>query len=92
MRTGIRSLQPNPFNPRTVVHFDLERPARVDLRVLDVRGALVRRLLTEDLPAGRHQQVWNGVDHRGRQVASGVYFVAFSADGVRDVQKAVLLK
>lgn len=91
-RTTLRSLQPNPFNPRTVVHFDLEQGGHVDLRVLDLRGALVTRLLAAELPAGRHHATWNGQDRRGRPVASGVYFVALSANGIREVKKAVLVK
>ncbi len=56
---------PNPFpNPATgrsgtCVWFDLARPGRVRLEVLDVRGHLVRRLIPssrfpEELPAGRY--------------------------------------
>ncbi len=56
---------PNPFpNPATgrsttCVWFDLARPGRVRLEILDVRGHLVRRLIPstrfpEQLPAGRY--------------------------------------
>lgn len=56
---------PNPFpNPATgrsgtCVWFDLARPGRVRLEVLDLRGHLVRRLIPssrfpEELPAGRY--------------------------------------
>jgi len=88
----LRSVQPNPFNPRTVVHFEIERDAPVALTVFDVRGARVRKLIDGARTAGRHQAVWDGVDDAGRRVASGVYFVELRAAGVRDVTKAVLLK
>jgi hypothetical protein len=91
-RTTLLPLQPNPFNPRTVVAFDLDRDTAVDLRVLDLRGALVRTLVHESMPRGHHETVWNGLDDRGRKVASGVYFVSLQAAGIRDVKKAVLVK
>ncbi len=92
VQTRLRSVQPNPFNPRTVVTFDLLRSGPVGLRVFDLRGGLVRTLVDEVRTAGRHEVTWEGLDDRGHRVASGVYFVALEAQGVRDVRKAVLVK
>ncbi len=64
---------PNPFNPSTTIVFELPRDMRVQLAVYDVRGNLVRTLLSETMPAGRCEVPWNGRDRGGRQVASGVY-------------------
>ena len=66
--------QPNPFNPRTMLAFDLPAPAaQVRLRLYDLQGRLVASLVDGPLPAGRHAVAWNGVDDSGRAVASGVY-------------------
>ncbi len=67
------SNHPNPFNPRTVLSFEAGGAGRVDLAIFDLRGRLVRTLVSEPLPAGRHEVVWDGMDQTGRHVASGTY-------------------
>ena len=65
---------PNPFNPRTVISFDLAAGGDVDLDVYDLSGARVRTLLGgAPLEAGRHEAVWRGDDDKGRRVSAGVY-------------------
>ncbi len=84
---------PNPFNPATEIRFDLPRDGRVQLRVYDVRGAVVRSLIDEDLPAGTdHIARWNGVDDRGAAAASGVYFYKLETEGESIVGKMALVR
>lgn len=91
-RFGLREIAPNPFNPRTSVAFELEDTVPATLEVFDLRGKHVRRLHRGVLDAGVHRVTWNGLDDRGRSVASGVYFVRLEAAGRVDTRKAVLLK
>jgi subtilisin family serine protease len=65
---------PNPFNPSTKISFALPARGLVDLRVFDVRGALVRTLVSGDLEPGFHDYTWEGRSDDGVQVPSGVYF------------------
>lgn len=83
---------PNPFNPRTVLRFQLAESGTVELVVFDALGRLVRVLEGGELPAGSHEAVWNGIDVRGRVVASGVYFASLRTQRGRSVQRMVLLK
>ena len=84
---------PNPFNPQTSIRFQLPSASRVWLRVFDVLGQEVTALATgEELSAGLHQLEWNGQDHSGRAVASGVYLYALEADSFRQVRKLLLLR
>jgi len=83
---------PNPFNPSTTIAWTLQRPGPVQLRVFDVRGAVVRTLVSGDAAAGEHRDTWDGRDDGGRRVASGVYFYRLeTADAVRS-RSMVLLK
>jgi hypothetical protein len=41
---------------------------------------------------GRQSVVWDGDDHRGRAVASGVYFVKMDVGGEEYTQRMTLLK
>jgi hypothetical protein len=83
---------PNPCNPATTIAFELAEPARVDLGIYDLGGALVNRLVAESLPGGRHEVPWRGVDRSGRPVPSGVYLIHLATGNLRDVQKLMLLK
>ena len=84
---------PNPFNPQTVLRYDLPRASQVSLAVYDVSGARVRVLRDGDLePAGRREAVWNGCDDAGLRVASGVYFCKIEAEGFRATQRMMLVK
>ena len=65
---------PNPFNPSTKISFALPARGLVDLRVFDVRGALVRTLVAGELEPGFHDYAWEGRSDDGVQVPSGVYF------------------
>lgn len=73
---------PNPFNPRTVLGFELARPARAGIRVLTLRGEEVCVLGGEAYPAGRHELEWRGLDHAGRSVPSGTYLAQLHVDGI----------
>ncbi len=83
---------PNPFNPRTVVAFDLARGGPVRLDVYDVRGRLVRRLADSVFAAGRHVVTWDGRDGRGAEPASGIYFCRLHTDEGAQVHKMTLLR
>jgi serine protease len=83
---------PNPFNPTTTIDFDLPRATHVSLAVYAVDGRLVRSLVDEVRPAGRHQAAWDGRDNAGNAMASGTYLYRFEADGRSLARKMQLLK
>jgi hypothetical protein len=92
LETRISSIHPNPFNPQTTVAFELSTAARVVIRIYDVRGALVRSLVDNEMSSGTHSAVWNGVDDAGRSATSGIYFVRMVAGTHSEVRKIVMLK
>ena len=83
---------PNPFNPETTIRFDLPHDSAVRLEVYDVLGQQVRMLVTEELPAGVHQTIWDGRNKLGEQVGSGVYFYRLQAGSFSQMQRMLLLK
>jgi subtilisin-like proprotein convertase family protein len=90
--TRLLGNSPNPFNPRTVVAFELARPGRVILKIYDLRGRLVRTLADTDLIAGRHEVIWDGLDRQGSPTASGVYFTEMRAEGTATFSKMTLVR
>ncbi|MBD3383838.1 T9SS type A sorting domain-containing protein [candidate division KSB1 bacterium] len=82
---------PNPFNPVTVISYQLSSPARVDITVHDIRGRQVAVLAQGHLEIGFHKTIF---DASG--LAAGVYFIRLIAVAKSDYfetsQKILFLK
>ena len=68
---------PNPFNSSTIISFTIPpwlENSNADLSLYDVQGRLVKRLLSQKLPAGNFSTRWDGTSNSGYTVATGVYF------------------
>ncbi len=90
---ALHGAAPNPFNPSTVIAFDLPRAEAVTLRVYDAAGRLVRTLLAgEPGLAGANRVTWNGRDDGGRQAASGVYLYRLQTPAHEAVGRMTLVK
>lgn len=83
---------PNPFNPSTTLSFALEFGSDVKLDVYNITGQLVTTIIDRYLETGRHSVVWDGKDHSGKPVSSGIYFYRVQADDVTQTRKMILLK
>src|ERR1039458_9883562 len=78
---------PNPFNPTTVISFNLPTTQIVQVKVYDVLGREVGTLVDETLKAGSHSLMFDG-----SRLASGVYFYRLSAGSFSAIKKMLLLK
>jgi hypothetical protein len=78
---------PNPFNPSTTISYALPQDTKVTLKVYNSIGEEVATLVDQDMPAGRHEYIWNATN-----LASGVYFYRLSASAFTSVKKLTLLK
>jgi len=83
---------PNPFSATTTITYGLIAPTRVTLSIYDIRGALVRRLKEETVPAGRHRVTWDGRDERGHRVASGMYFCRLEAGDFSETRRMIIVR
>ena len=97
LQTALLANYPNPFNSNTYMPFRLHQPASVRLSIYDVRGALVRNIDVGQRAAGQYLAGagairWDGRDHRGRRVASGVYLYRLQAGPFSQVRKMLLVK
>jgi len=84
--------QPNPFNPSTLIRYQVPVTGTVDLRVFDLLGREVTTLVNEIRAPGVHTAVWDGTDHRLVRVPAGVYFYRFSTNGHVETRKMILQK
>jgi hypothetical protein len=84
---------PNPFNPRTLIRYDVpEGGGNVTIRIYDVGGRLVRTLVDALQSPGEKWVAWHGRDDRGAGVSTGVYFYRMTAPGFETTKKMVLLR
>lgn len=83
---------PNPFNPTTVISYQLSAFSEVELTVYNVLGQKVRSLYSGKLSAGMHKLEWNGRNDAGERLGSGIFFVNLRAAGRQQTVKAVLLR
>jgi len=87
---------PNPFSPRTVIHFEVfgdpEALYRVHVAIHDLTGNRVTTLFEGDLNPGPHEETWASTDQEDRAVAAGVYFAAVHLGERAAAQMVVLSK
>jgi len=90
---ALRQNYPNPFNPTTTIGFDLPTAAKINLKIFNILGQLVRTIVdAREFGAGKHQ-----VEFRGDGLGSGLYFYrleAFDGTGENRVytKKMLLMK
>ncbi|MBL1214394.1 MAG: T9SS type A sorting domain-containing protein [Ignavibacteriae bacterium] len=82
---------PNPFNPSTTIRFSLTKPAKVQLRVFNALGELVKVLVDNRLGSGQHEVVFD-VSALGGQISSGVYYYQLISGEFSVSKGMVLLK
>ena len=83
---------PNPFNPTTSIAFEVPAEQRVSLKIYDSHGRLVRTLLDRSIKAGRHEVSWDGRNHTGEPVGSGVYLYVVGGEDFSESKKMILLR
>jgi uncharacterized protein (TIGR02145 family) len=82
---------PNPFNPSTIIIYELQKPAIIRLEIYNVLGQKIKTLMNgfQNNLLGRVQ--WNATNDLGRGVPAGVYLYSLNADGIRITKKMLLL-
>lgn len=86
---------PNPFSLKesaTLVHYELPQTAPVELRVYDLLGHEVRRLVKAKQTRGSYSVRWDGRNERGLLVPAGIYFYELRADDLRQVKKMIVVR
>jgi len=83
---------PNPFNPSTIIRYDVPRSSHVTIRVYDMLGHVVKTLVQGEVEAGTHSVEWDGRNQRGERVSSGVYFYRIEAGSFTKTMKMILAK
>jgi len=90
--TTLKGNYPNPFNPQTTISFSVKESVPVTIEIYNVKGQLVKTLVSETKAPGNHSVVWQGDDNNGRSVSSGIFFYKMQAGKYSSTRKMILMK
>ena len=96
-RTALIQNFPNPFNPETWIPYQLSIDADVKFTIYDTKGEVVRQFDLGHQATGYYTNrtkaaYWDGRNHAGEPVGSGVYFYRITAGDYSATRKMVVLK
>ncbi len=83
---------PNPFNPTTTIKYNIPKTSNVVLKIYNLIGQEIATLVNEKQNAGEKSVIWNGKDHSGQRVSSGVYIYQLKADDYTKNRKMIFMK
>ncbi len=84
---------PNPFNNGTVFKITLAKEKRIEVKIIDTGGKIVKRIADAVFKPGVYEMRWQGKTDTDINTTSGVYFIVLSSeDGIIRAQKIVLIK
>jgi len=90
---GLDQNFPNPFNAQTMISFSMPKPEHVTLKVYNVLGQEVVKLLDQKMEPAQHEILWDGNNNQGGLVASGTYFYSLKiGDAFEETRQMTLLK
>jgi hypothetical protein len=78
---------PNPFNPSTVIRYQLPVNSWVTLKIYNLLGQEVATLVDEFQEAG-----YKSVEWEPRDVASGLFFYKLTTEKITQVRKMLLIR
>ena len=83
---------PNPFNSETTIPYAVGTRGPVTMRLFDINGQLIRKLVDSIQEPGQYKAFWDGRDTNGTSVSTGVYLLQLRTDAYRETQKIMLMK
>lgn len=78
---------PNPFNPTTIIKYELSNPSWVSMSIYDMLGSEVTTVVNEFKQAGLHEIIFDA-----NKLAGGVYFYTINIDKFIKTRKLILIK
>lgn len=78
---------PNPFNPSTKIKFDIPKQTLVSIKIYDIAGREIAKLVDEELAPASYEYSWNA-----GSVPSGVYFYRIQTADYINTMRMVLVK
>jgi hypothetical protein len=83
---------PNPFNSNTIIKYSLPCIGKISIKIFDITGREIITLVNQEQFQGEHFILWDGKNHFGNNVTSGIYFYAIKFNNLSIVRKIILAR
>ncbi len=83
---------PNPFNPSTVIRYQLAQAGDMKLDIFNIKGQHIKSLVNEFQYAGDYSVEWQGLTDNCSTAPSGIYFYRLNSGDLSATRKMILLK
>ncbi len=93
-RASVKLLQnyPNPFNPSTTITFYMRRHEKVTVKIYNTLGHEIRTVFQGFRQRGFQSVQWDGKDHKGNGVSSGIFLCRVTAGRFSQSIKLMMIK
>ena len=83
---------PNPFNPSTIINYNIPYDSNVIITINDIRGRVVNKIYNNYHYSGNGSIKWNGKDNNGMSLPTGIYNYNIQTDREFQSGKILFLK
>jgi hypothetical protein len=89
---AMKTVSANPFSELLSLQLAIPSAQGVTVEIYDVSGSLVKTLMDGTMGQGIHNITWDGRNERGKDLASGLYFVRATVGDWNKIEKYMLLR
>ncbi|MCF8397073.1 MAG: S8 family peptidase [Bacteroidales bacterium] len=82
--------KPNPFTNNTRIEFSLNKARVIKISIFDMSGRVVAQMPTRKYPEGKSAFELIAVNHSGRKLEAGIYFMRFSMEDSFKILKLMI--
>ena len=90
IRSSLGGPFPNPFIESTVIPVNIDTRGTVNIEILDIRGMVIKRILSGSHGPGNLQVGWDGTGETGVRVPGGVYYFRMTTGKQSEVKRVVV--
>jgi hypothetical protein len=83
---------PNPFNPITSINYIVPENSAIAISIYNLSGQKIIDLVDSYIQTGVYTVTWDGMNHKGLPVPSGVYIYTFETNSFKSMKKMILIK
>ncbi|MFH1212985.1 MAG: T9SS type A sorting domain-containing protein [Candidatus Neomarinimicrobiota bacterium] len=83
---------PNPFNPSTTIEYQIPAEGRVEIKIFNINGQLIKTFENTHASSGNYTIIWDGKNDTGQTVVSGFYLYQVSFANSVTAKKMLFLK
>jgi C1A family cysteine protease len=83
---------PNPFNSSTTIRYHISKSSKVVIKVYNLLGEEIKTLVAQMESPGEKLIDWDGTNHSGQAVSSGVYIYRLEVEGKIIMKKMTFLR